>query len=101
MESPGEMHVVGAGFKHVEHARAAEAELRAMLDVGGADISVRDVGGSREFINGFHVVLAGRIRAGVLAKVHAVFHRHGGEVLTDVPEAWTWSQSVRKPDAIE
>jgi hypothetical protein len=91
--NPGEMHVVAAGFVHIEEARAAEAELRAMLDVAGTDISVREVGGSHEFVNGFHVVLAGRIREGVLAKVHAVFDRHAGEVLTDVPEAWAWSKA--------
>jgi hypothetical protein len=94
---PGAMHVLGAGFERADQARAAEAELRAMLDVAGADISVREVGGSPEFVNGFHVLLAGRIREGVLTKVDAVFHRHGGEILTDVPEAWTWSQSGRQP----
>jgi hypothetical protein len=91
--NPGDMHVVAAGFVLIEEARAAVAELRAMLEVAATDISVREVGGTHEFVNGFHVVLAGRIREGVLAKVRAVFVRHAGEVLTDVPEAWAWSKA--------
>jgi hypothetical protein len=88
--SPGEMHVIGAGFGRADEALAAEAELRSMLDLEGTDIVVHEVGGSEEFVNGFHVVLAGRIREGVLGMVRGVFHRHGGAVLTDVPETWTW-----------
>jgi hypothetical protein len=85
----GEMHLLAAGFEDEGHARAAEAELRSMLDVEGADIAVRDVGGSREFVNGYCVVLAGRIRATVVPEVEATFRRHGGGLLTDIPEAWT------------
>jgi hypothetical protein len=84
-----DMHVVGAGFSNAGEARAAEAELRSMLDVAGPDIVLHDVGGSTEFVNGYRVVLAGRIRERVLAKVRAVFQRHGGSVLTDVLEEWT------------
>ena len=85
----GEIHLLAAGFEAEEDARAAEAELRSMLDVEGPDIAVRAVGGSHEFVNGYCVVLAGRIRATVVPDVDLVFQRHGGGVLTDVPEAWT------------
>jgi hypothetical protein len=84
----GDMQLVGAGFQDLTHAHAAATELRLVLDVGEHDIEIQEIGGSPEFVNGFSAVLAGRIRAPRLGQVHDILRRHGGEVLTEVPEAW-------------
>ena len=82
------MQLVGAGFQDLTHAHAAATELRLVLDVDEHDLEIQEVGGSPEFVDGFTAVLAGRIRERRLAQVHEILRRHGGEVLTEVPEAW-------------
>ena len=95
MPSNGRMHsnendmqLVGAGFHDLTHAHAAATELRLVLDVEEHDLEVQEIGGSPEFVDGYTAVLAGRIREPRLPQVHEIFRRHGGEVLTEVPEAW-------------
>ena len=82
------MQLVGAGFQDLNHAHAAATELRLVLDVDEHDLEIQEVGGSPEFVDGFTAVLAGRIRERRLGQVHEILRRHGGEVLTEVPEAW-------------
>jgi hypothetical protein len=82
----GQMTVVGVGFTDAESAEAAARALRDLLDVDEADVVVGPIGGSKEFVNGFQVVLGGRIRELRLPKVEEVLRAHGGTILTEVPE---------------
>jgi hypothetical protein len=82
----GEMTVVGVGFPDLESAEAAARDLRALLDVGEGDVTVGPIGGSKEFVNGFRVLLGGRIREMRLPTVERLLEQHGGTVLTEVPE---------------
>jgi hypothetical protein len=82
----GEMTVVGVGFTDLESAEAAARDLREMLDVGEDDVTVGPIGGSKEFVNGFRVLLGGRIRDLRLPAVERLLREHGGTVLTEVPE---------------
>ena len=87
----GEMTVVGVGFRDAESAEAAARELRELLDVEEGDVTVGPIGGSKEFVNGFRVVLGGRIRELRLPAVERLLRRHGGIVLTEIPEQQiTW-----------
>ena len=89
--SDGEMTVVGVGFADLESAEAAARDLREMLDVEEGDVTVGPIGGSKEFVNGYRVLLGGRIRDLRLPDVERLFRQHGGEVLTEVPEQYiTW-----------
>ena len=82
----GEMTVVGVGFRDLESAEAAARELRELLDVEDGDVTVGPIGGSKEFVNGFQVLLGGRIREMRLPVVEQILRAHGGTVLTEVPE---------------
>jgi hypothetical protein len=82
----GEMTVVGVGFTDAESAEAAARDLRRILDVDEADVIVGPIGGSKEFVNGFRVLLGGRIRELRLPAVEQVMREHGGTILTEVPE---------------
>ena len=86
--NPGDMEVIGFGFKEAWHAEAAETELREILDVGDDDLSIAEVGGDAHSVNGNMVVLAGRIREHRIAEATDVAAGYGGEVLTEVPETW-------------
>ena len=80
------MTIVGVGFTDEAAARSAAQDLRDMLDVGDGDVVVAPIGGSKEFVNGFQVLLGGRIRELRLPDVERVMREHGGQVLTEVPE---------------
>ena len=82
------MQVLAVGFPEARLAEEAEAELRGVLDLGPGDLSVDDVGGDPEFVDGASVVLAGRIREYRLDIVQEIFERHRGVLLTKVPERW-------------
>ena len=82
------MDVLAAGFHEPAAASAAAAELRRILDVGDDDLSIEEVGGDEEFVDGAVVVLAGRIRESKTEQVEAVLQGHGGVMLTAVPERW-------------
>jgi hypothetical protein len=56
--------------------------------VAQGDLSVDDVGGDPEFVDGASVVMAGRIREYRLDLVHEIVERHQGVLLTNVPERW-------------
>ena len=88
-DHPGDMQVVGFGFREAWHAEAAETELRAMLDVGERDLSIAEIGGDAQSARGYAVVLGGRIREDRVPDATEVVGRHAGEVLTRVPEHWT------------
>ena len=82
------MQVLAVGFPEARLAEEAEAELRGVLDLGQGDLSVDDVGGDPEFVDGASVVLAGRIREYRLEVVHEIVERYRGVILTKVPERW-------------
>jgi hypothetical protein len=82
------MQVLAVGFPEARLAEQAEAELRRILDLGEGDLSVDDVAGDPEFVDGAAVVLAGRIREYRLDVVQAIVERHRGVLLTTVPERW-------------
>jgi hypothetical protein len=82
----GEMTVVGVGFPDADSAEAAVRELRELLDVEEGDVTLGPIGGSKEFVNGFRVLLGGRIRELRLPAVERVLRSHGGTVLTEIPE---------------
>lgn len=82
----GDITVVGVGFADEESAEAAARELREMLDVEEGDVTVGPIGGSKEFVNGFRVLLGGRIRDLRLPAVERLLREHGGTVLTEIPE---------------
>ena len=86
--NPGDMQIVGFGFKEPWQAEAAEAELRGILDVGDRDLSIAEVGGDAHAVNGNTVVLGGRIREHRVAEAMDVAEEYGGEVLTEVRETW-------------
>ena len=79
----GALEVVAVGFTDPEEAAAAEADLRAVLDVGESDLSLADIGGS-EASAGLRAVLAARIRESRIPEVHAIVGRYGGTVLTEI-----------------
>jgi hypothetical protein len=87
-DADGEIELVAFGFAHLDDAAAVEWQLRAILDVGPDDLALRAVGGTPEFVDGAAFVVAGRIRSDRMKAAEQVVERHGGEVLTDVPEAW-------------
>ena len=82
------MQVLAVGFPEARLAAEAEAELRGVLDLEQGDLSVNDVGGDPEFVDGASVVLAGRIREYRLDIVQDIVERHSGVLLTKVPERW-------------
>jgi len=82
------MQVLAIGFPEARLAEEAEAELRSVLDLGPRDLSVDDIGGDPEFVDGASVVLAGRIREYRLDVVQEIVDRHQGVLLTKVPERW-------------
>ena len=82
------MEVLGAGFADPSSALAAEAALRRVLDVGDGDLSIQEVAGDEEFVDGATVALAGRIRESRLKEVQTIVRGHGGFILTVVPERW-------------
>ena len=81
------MHVLAAGFASRDEAAAAELELRDALDLGDADVRLEGLGGDAGRA-GYAAVLGGRFRSHRTAFVRGVFERHGGVVLTAVPERW-------------
>ena len=83
------MEVLAAGFQEPATAAAAAAELRRVLDIGDGDLAIEEVAGDQEFVDGATIVLAGRIRESRLDEVETVLRRHGGVILTVVPERWT------------
>jgi len=85
-----EMRLVAFGFVEPAEAEAAVEELRQVLDVGVQDLAIHEIAGSPEFINGFKVGMGGRIRETRLADAVIVAERHGGRMLTDIPEAWVF-----------
>lgn len=85
------MQVLAVGFPEARLAEQAEAELRAVLDLGPGDLSIRDVAGDPEFVDGASVVLGGRIREYRLDLVQDVIERNRGVLLTTVPERWVRS----------
>jgi hypothetical protein len=85
------MQVLAVGFPEARLAEQAEAELRAVLDLGPGDLSIRDVAGDPEFVDGASVVLGGRIREYRLDVVQDVIERNRGVLLTTVPERWVRS----------
>ena len=92
----GQMTVVGVGFTDLDSAQEAAGELRRMLDVEEDDVVVGPIGGSEEFVNGYQVLLGGRIREMRLPEVERVMRELGGEVLTEVPEhEITWGHDPR------
>jgi hypothetical protein len=82
------MEMLAAGFRDRTGASRAEAELRRVLDVGDRDLSMDDVGGTEEFVDGATVILGGRIRESRLEEVQTILRRHGGVILAAVPEPW-------------
>ena len=95
-----EMHVIAAAFPDSNEARAAEAELRAQLDVGPADIGLAPVGGDPAR-SGLRALLAGRFRQHRTQLVESTVLRHRGRVIEDLPEArvrpksWTAASQTR------
>jgi hypothetical protein len=81
-----ELHVLAAAFPDVPHAEAAEAELRAQLDVEPPDISIGPAGGDPKR-EGMLVMLAGRFREHRIRFVEMVIARHSGTVLDRQPES--------------
>jgi hypothetical protein len=82
------MQVLAVGFPEARLAEQAEQELRGILDLAQGDLSVDDVAGDPEFVDGASVVLAGRIREYRLDIVQQIVERHRGVLLTKVPERW-------------
>lgn len=80
-----QMHVLAGSFAEPEQARAAMADLRDELELGDDDVDVASLGGS----DPGHAVLAARVREHRLEAAQAVVRRHGGRIVTDVPEDWT------------
>lgn len=83
------MHVLAGSFAEPDQARAAMADLRQELDLGAEDVDVASLGGS----DPGQAVLAARVREHRLDKAQAVVQRHGGRIVTDVPEDW-----IGRPD---
>ena len=79
------MHVLAGSFDEPGQARAAMADLREELDLGEGDVDVASLGGS----DPGQAVLAARVREHRLDTAQAVVQRHGGRIVTDVPEDWT------------
>ena len=90
------MEVLAAGFKERVRASSAAAELRRVLDVDDQDLSIHEVGGTEEFVDGATVVLGGRIRESRLDEVQTILRRHGGVLLTEVPERWVRFSDARR-----
>jgi hypothetical protein len=86
------IQVLAVGFPELALAQAAEVDLRHTLDLAEGDLSLDEVGGDEEFVDGAVVVLAGRIREFRLEVVERIVKRHRGVVLTSVPERWARSQ---------
>ena len=82
------MLLLAFGFADGPTAAAVQRELTDLLDVEPGDLRIEQVGGTPEFVDGSAVVLAGRIRQQRADAAIHVVKRYGGEVLTDVPEAW-------------
>jgi hypothetical protein len=82
------MQLLAVGFPEARLAQQAEAELRRHLDLGQGDLSIDDVAGDPEFVDGAAVVLGGRIREYRLDAVQEIVQRHRGVLLTTVPERW-------------
>jgi hypothetical protein len=93
------LEVLAAGFPERVGAFAAVAELRRVLDVGDQDLSIDEVGASEEFVDGATIVVGGRIRESRLQEVHKILRRHGGVILTEVPERWVRSSNERRRHA--
>lgn len=93
MDELPEMHVMAAAFPDLHDAANAESELRARIDVGGADVAVAEGGGERSR-RGLRAVLAGRFRCNRRDVFDDVVQRHRGEVVTDVPESWVRPRRV-------
>lgn len=79
------MHVLASSFAEPEHARAAMEDLRDELKLAEGDVDVASLGGS----DPGRAVLAARVREHRLEDAQAVLRRHGGRIVTDVPEDWT------------
>jgi hypothetical protein len=77
---------MAAAFAEPAEAEAAEAELRASLDVGPADIALAPVGGDPAR-SGLRALLAGRFRQHRTHLVESIVRRNRGRVLEDVSEA--------------
>ena len=92
------MLLVAFGFPDVVEANAVQAELSQLLDVEDGDLGLADVGGTPEFIDESAVVLAGRIREQRVDAAVEVVMRHGGEILTDIPEAWAYPSPAKPPE---
>jgi hypothetical protein len=90
------MELLAAGFPDRVDASSAAAELRRVLDVGDQDLSMDEVGGTEEFVDGATIVLGGRIRESRLEEVQTILRRHGGVILTEVPERWVKSSDARR-----
>ncbi|MBA2380912.1 MAG: hypothetical protein H0V73_02270 [Chloroflexi bacterium] len=96
MTSPARrIEIVAAGFADPAKASATAEELRRVLDVSDGDIAIHEVAGDEEFIDGAAVALAGRIREFRLADVKNTIRRHGGVILTEVPERWALPWQAR------
>lgn len=85
MNHEARIHVLAGSFAEPEQARAAMADLRDELGLAEADVDVASLGGSEPG----RAVLAARIREHRLHLAQAVVRRHGGRIVTDVPEDWT------------
>jgi hypothetical protein len=97
MNRPGRrMEMLAAGFPDGVGASTAAAELRRVLDVADRDLSIHEVGGTDEFVDGATVILGGRIRESRLEEVQTILRRHGGVILTEVPERWVRSSDARR-----
>ena len=91
-----DMTVVGVGFEDVASAEAAAGELRRKFDLLDGDVVVAPIGGSEEFVNGFQVLLGGRVRELRLPAAEQILRAHGGTVLTEVREHHiTWGADPR------
>jgi hypothetical protein len=81
------MQVLAAGFASRTDAALAGRELRDALDLGDADLRLANLGGDAGQA-GYAAVLGGRFRSDQIAFAQEVLERHGGVILTAVPEAW-------------
>lgn len=96
MNHQSPMHVLAGSFPGPEQARAAMADLRDQLDLAEDDVDVASLGGS----DPGRAVLAARVREHRLDVAQAVVRRHGGRIVTDVPEDWTGRPDRPKPRAL-
>jgi hypothetical protein len=89
------MRVLAAAFGTPAAARRALDELRDRYALRPDDAGIAPLGD--DIRDEDRTVLAGRFHEDALVGIHEIVGRHGGEVVSDVDEAWTHSPDTGRP----